>query len=342
MAFLSIPDSWIQVGQAVVQRLWQRTKDNFDSLLGQIGTLQGADILNGFFEIVIDIGASPLRPLNWTVIEYLGGTVELDNTSSSKGTYALKCNHPGGAGNGGGEATSDYHPINQIHSNNKLQTVYWSTQAGVHLQIKVDYFTAAKLFISSETVLDLSGGVPTSKTLNAWTLTVPATARFMKAILVGGATDIDPGSSTDIFFDSVSLAALVPGSVYREAMVNYDGANTYTVLNNATEETTASTSYVKLKEILVTRDGIIDTSFQLKKTGAGSAFGKIYLNGSPVGTERNTTSTGYVTFTEDIAVSAGDLLQLYSKKSAAATSAEVSNFKIRDGQPYAELSTVSS
>ena len=77
MAFFSIPDAWIQVGQAITQRLWQRAKDNFDAIVGQVGTLIGSDILNGFFEIVIDIAASPLRPLNWTVIEYLGGTVEL-------------------------------------------------------------------------------------------------------------------------------------------------------------------------------------------------------------------------------------------------------------------------
>ena len=30
MAFISIPDSWIQVAQAITQRLWQRAKDNFN------------------------------------------------------------------------------------------------------------------------------------------------------------------------------------------------------------------------------------------------------------------------------------------------------------------------
>ena len=101
MAFFSIPAAWIQVGQAITQRLWQTAKDNMDALFGVVGTLQGFDILNGFFEVVEDITASPLRPLSWTVVEYLGGTAELDDTASIKGTYALKFNHPGGysAGN---------------------------------------------------------------------------------------------------------------------------------------------------------------------------------------------------------------------------------------------------
>lgn len=131
--------------------------------------------------------------------------------------------------------------------------------------------------------------------------------------------------------------------VGRDDRDDYDGANTYTVLNNASEETTTSLSYVPLKEILVTRDGTIDTTFQLKRTGgAGNALGKIYLNGSPVGIERSRGSISYQAFVEDIAVTAGDLLQLYVKRDASAISAEVQNFSIRDGQPFVEISTVSS
>ena len=219
MAFISIPDSWIQVGLATVQRLFQRIKDNFDSLFGSIGTLQGDNIINGFFEVVEDIAATPLRPLSWDVAEYLGGTAELDDTgSSSKGTYAMKFIHPGGAGNGGGDAKSDYHPIDSLHTTRVAQVVYYATQAAVHIKVQIDYFDEGKLFLSTETLLNLNGGVPTSRTLGSWELTVPASARFMKVYLIGGDTDKDPGSSTDIFFDNISVEVILGNVVDQNAM----------------------------------------------------------------------------------------------------------------------------
>ena len=240
MAFASIPDAWIQVAQAITQRLWQRAKDNFDSLFGLVGSVQGFDILNGFFEIVEDLLATPLRPLSWDVTEYLGGTVELDDTESIKGTYGFKFNHPGGVGNGGGEAKSDYHAVNQIHSNPRLQVLYKSSLAGVHLTVKVEYFTAAKLFISVETLLDLVGGVPASYTDLNVTPTVPATARFLKVYIIGGDTDTDPGASADIVFDDISFVALVSGSVNETAMK--DASISRAKLKTSTEdELTSST-----------------------------------------------------------------------------------------------------
>ena len=82
-----------------------------------------------------------------------------------------------------------------------------------------------------------------------------------------------------------------------------------------TERTTSNTTYTKVKEIAVYRPGDYRIKFDLK-TSDGSLYGngKVYKNGTPIGTER--TAGVYTTFSEDISGwSAGDLIQLYYKSS---------------------------
>lgn len=81
--------------------------------------------------------------------------------------------------------------------------------------------------------------------------------------------------------------------------------------------------YIKEKEIAVVRDGTITVDFDLGAVPTytpwtGYSFGRIYKNGSPVGTERafqggSTVSSAPVwqTYSENISVVAGDAIQLY-------------------------------
>ncbi|TZE82010.1 hypothetical protein FWJ32_07195 [Calorimonas adulescens] len=74
-----------------------------------------------------------------------------------------------------------------------------------------------------------------------------------------------------------------------------------------------STTPTKTYEKRIDRSGSLRIKFGAK-VGATSITGyaQIYRNGSPVGTLRSTTSTTYVTFTEDISGwNPGDLVQLY-------------------------------
>jgi len=74
-----------------------------------------------------------------------------------------------------------------------------------------------------------------------------------------------------------------------------------------------NSGYHKEKEIEVKHWGKIRVKFDIKSEAGGTAYGRIYVNGVAVGTERTTTETTYQTYSEDIAVEHGDLVQLYMK-----------------------------
>ena len=104
------------------------------------------------------------------------------------------------------------------------------------------------------------------------------------------------------------------------------------MVNSITMQTTAVTSYTKVKEIMIGLDGNIRVSFLLKMSatsGDDTAFGKIYKNGSAVGIERSTQSGNYTTFSEDFTgIIAGDQMQLYLKTTNGIRDSRGAYFKI--------------
>lgn len=103
-------------------------------------------------------------------------------------------------------------------------------------------------------------------------------------------------------------------------------AGTTLLCSADTERYSESQTYTKLKEIVIsTGSGVITVSFDLKGSGGDNAYGRIYRNGVAVGTERQRQSTAYETFSENISVANGDLIQLYFK---AAYYGYVMNFRI--------------
>lgn len=86
--------------------------------------------------------------------------------------------------------------------------------------------------------------------------------------------------------------------------------------NNA-EKSTVSAFYYKLKETkLIAAMGKIRIYFEIHATLGSTAYGKIYKNGSPLGTERSTVSTAWIDFSEDEGpFAADDLIQIYVKTS---------------------------
>ena len=82
------------------------------------------------------------------------------------------------------------------------------------------------------------------------------------------------------------------------------------------EDSTANTTYIKVKEITLNQDSVLYVTFSLKNTNAGdNAYGRIYKNGVAYGTERSMTGSSYVDFSESLSFSKGDNLQLYIRTS---------------------------
>ena len=106
----------------------------------------------------------------------------------------------------------------------------------------------------------------------------------------------------------------------RGAQIEQDGLLDYSVgnvllANSDTEENTASTGYVKIKEVVIIRGGSLRIKFDLKSNlGINTAFARLYVNGSPVGTERSRIATSFQNYSEDIgSLNPQDLVQLYIK-----------------------------
>jgi len=95
-----------------------------------------------------------------------------------------------------------------------------------------------------------------------------------------------------------------------------------------TERTETATTYTKKKEIKYNEiNGSIQVSFDFKDAGAPTVA-RVYINGSPVGTERTSTSS-YVTYTQTHSVSTDDLVQLYADAQSAGRTAYVRNFRLQ-------------
>lgn len=90
------------------------------------------------------------------------------------------------------------------------------------------------------------------------------------------------------------------------------------LLLNSSAAVTATVPWIKVKEFYIRIPGTYRVKFDLKVVGAGMPNGRIYLNGVAYGTIRNATGT-WATWSEDLRVDDGDLLQLYLNETAAAT-----------------------
>jgi len=109
----------------------------------------------------------------------------------------------------------------------------------------------------------------------------------------------------------------------------------YLEVSADTEEEISDTTYTKVKEIWLPRGGSYRIKFDLKVGYSGeNAYGKIYKNGSPIGTEQTNDTTTYVTKSEDISgFEAGDLVQLYIKGTSGGYHALAKNFRVYSGNP---------
>ena len=129
-------------------------------------------------------------------------------------------------------------------------------------------------------------------------------------------TYVDSGSGTVIIQSTSTLdtTALTASDNLKTSADGVDAPN--------------SSSYEVVKQIMVRYPGIIRVKFDIKAHSGFTMFGIIYKNGIAIGTERSTTGTSYTTFSEDIRVTIGDYIELYTKYSASGPDHASRNFRI--------------
>jgi hypothetical protein len=123
---------------------------------------------------------------------------------------------------------------------------------------------------------------------------------------------------------------------------NY-AAGTYPISDSGKCVTSYSpgSSYVKIDEMYVPRAGTLRIKFWLEFTSGGggaAVYGRIYRNGSAVGTERSRTFADMTMteYSEDISGwSAGDLVQLYVKDTGATVTG--GNMRLYENVPIKEV-----
>lgn len=131
---------------------------------------------------------------------------------------------------------------------------------------------------------------------------------------VSASSGVVPSWTEVLYASATGLQAVSyqDGSIANSKHIDFAAGNRL-IHNNSPETTSTNPSYVKAKEILLTRGGTYRVKFDLRDA-VGNGKGKIYRNGSPVGTEQ-TQGNSYATKSEDIGGwTAGDLLQLYAHR----------------------------
>ena len=108
------------------------------------------------------------------------------------------------------------------------------------------------------------------------------------------------------------------------------GSDISTFSNDA-PKTTTNSSYILVKEMKSHFATTLTLRIQFKlenSTSSVNARGRIYINSSPVGTERSANNGGIQIFTEDISVPSLALIQIYAYSNGGSDTVTVSNFRI--------------
>jgi hypothetical protein len=165
--------------------------------------------------------------------------------------------------------------------------------------------------------------------------TLPSTAILGEMNTFFGATDIT-GAEAETLTNGSEASSLhhhgtdlvASGTIYPN-IASANLLNLYPVLaaSNATVNVTTD-AYAKVKEIVAGRGGTVIVAFNLSSAGTDTVYGRIYVNGVAVGTERSDNSGVAVWFLESITIVRGDLIQLYCKRTTSGGTNYAAEFKI--------------
>jgi len=207
MGWSALTTAEIAQGKFVHTDLMAKIKDDLDYLHSAASEGGEVRIINGSFEVDSD---SDGTPDNWTCAAYTGGAIALESTSPDHGAQGIKFTHPGGAGNGGGYADSDYFPVSTLESYH-LHFITWvSAGASAMLnKVHVRYFDKDKveLVAGSPATIYAPATNPTTPTAFQYVVTPAAGALWAKVRIIGGATSVDQAGVAH--FDHVNARQLL-------------------------------------------------------------------------------------------------------------------------------------
>jgi len=141
----------------------------------------------------------------------------------------------------------------------------------------------------------------------------------------------------------VGNTQLANGAVSSSKMAGYTAGSNLLIAHDSevsVESSTVGLVYRKIKEIQLDKGGTLTVSFHLRVSQGGTANGRIYRNGSAVGTERSVTTKSGTTYSEDISGwSPGDLLQLFIRCATSGSTAYGSNLRLYSGNWFGMIVT---
>jgi len=279
MAYDPITTAEIQVKQPVTQALMQKIKNDIDYLYA--AQSPGWDIVVRNPSLEIDSDSDGI-PDSWSRTLYPGGSGSFETTSPMHGAKSYKFVHPGGGGNGGGYLVSDYIEISQLMAPTQaLGWLMYSSVAGIKNIVQIAFYTAAKVIISS-TDLYNSTSNPTTPTYFIRPYAIPANARFMKILLVGGYTDTAVAGTT--YFDYITLTGVIFTNLQWEF----------------SEVSTSSDTYVDIASITIANIvGYVNINVAVEFRTSDASYNwyaRLRIGSAMYGTEINSNNTTYATF----------------------------------------------
>lgn len=212
MAYITIPDADIQVGRPLKQSIFQKIKDNFDSIQGNVATaIESAMVQNGSFEI--DSNEDGI-PDGWTKTLYSGGAGAFYTLDPGHGAKGYHFTNVTGAG-GGYISTNEYIPCTEFRPLS-YRMLMKNSGAGVYSIGELWWYSASKSFVTSTQIFAHNASLPT------WTefaigVVPPANARYFRLYLFGAHSI---GTTGTTYYDMISV-----NERRQEVLFAYSGTN---------------------------------------------------------------------------------------------------------------------
>lgn len=135
-------------------------------------------------------------------------------------------------------------------------------------------------------------------------------------------------SSPDLIASNILSGKNIFGVTGSYSPSVFTAGNGVTIASADTERAPYSDVYAIQKDIEVVYGGSYRVTWEMKAYSGWYAYGRVYVNGSAVGTEKSQDYADWNLQYQDVTVNAGDNIQLYVRSSQSGINAWVRNFRL--------------